>query len=262
MSYSDAKTFVNIFIIDAYALLAAQFALVIMTLVTAIMLKNYSEEPIMEGGVAYPPLPSQPVYQQPFYPQPGMQPPYAPNGMTPPPANPYAPNSITPPPVNPYAPTGLPPQEQPVPQGGMPPLPTYTPYAPQQVQPAPQPAPANFNPYASQLPPVAPPPPVYTAHNPRPDANAWLCTCGIYNPGYTGTCACGVTKNDLKYGANRSKASSTKSSTAPAAPKPSKVSAEAERIRLLKEYKELLDSGVLSQEEFDKKKAELLNSEK
>ena len=38
-----------------------------------------------------------------------------------------------------------------------------------------------------------------------------------------------------------------------------KVNNENERITLLKQYKDLLDSGIITQEEFDKKKEELLN---
>ncbi|MBP1560265.1 MAG: SHOCT domain-containing protein [Oscillospiraceae bacterium] len=34
---------------------------------------------------------------------------------------------------------------------------------------------------------------------------------------------------------------------------------EADNIEKLKKYKELLDSGIISQDEFDKKKSELLN---
>lgn len=34
---------------------------------------------------------------------------------------------------------------------------------------------------------------------------------------------------------------------------------ELENLEKLKSYKELLDSGVITQEDFDKKKAELLN---
>ena len=33
---------------------------------------------------------------------------------------------------------------------------------------------------------------------------------------------------------------------------------ETDNVKKIKEYKELLDSGIITQEEFDKKKAELL----
>jgi hypothetical protein len=36
------------------------------------------------------------------------------------------------------------------------------------------------------------------------------------------------------------------------------ISDNANTIELIKEYKELLDSGAITQEEFDKKKSELL----
>ena len=48
------------------------------------------------------------------------------------------------------------------------------------------------------------------------------------------------------------------SGTAPVSAK-KKALSEQERIEMLKSYKELLDSGVLTQEEFDAKKAELLD---
>ena len=141
MSHSDAKNFVTIFKIDVYTILIAQIALIGMTLATGIMLKNYSEEPIIEDGITYPPLPGQPAFSQQPSSQPNMQPPHAQNGTM----------------------------------------------SPQSGQPNPQ-----------QL--------------------------------------------------------SAKSSD------PSSISLEEERIRLLKEYKELLDSGVISQEEFEMKKAKLLNN--
>jgi TM2 domain-containing membrane protein YozV len=38
----------------------------------------------------------------------------------------------------------------------------------------------------------------------------------------------------------------------------SKVDKEAENIQILKEYKDMLDNGIISQEEFDKKKKDIL----
>lgn len=79
----------------------------------------------------------------------------------------------------------------------------------------------------------------------------WKCNkCGRVNPNYTGTCACGVSKQ-AQEDQMRESIEATKE----------KEKNERELIDLqkLKAYKELLDSGVISQEEFDKKKAELIN---
>ena len=79
----------------------------------------------------------------------------------------------------------------------------------------------------------------------------WKCSkCGTINPHYTGTCGCGNTKK-----ANEEKVKAAKEAAR------AKENAERELLDLqkLKTYKDLLDSGAISQEEFDKKKAELLN---
>ena len=67
----------------------------------------------------------------------------------------------------------------------------------------------------------------------------WKCTCGRVNPSYTGTCACGKRK-----GENQNNSAAT---------------AEAkDKFEDIKKYKELLDSGIITEEEFNKKKTELL----
>ena len=62
----------------------------------------------------------------------------------------------------------------------------------------------------------------------------WKCTCGRVNPSYTGTCSCGKKKRDIE------------------------EEQHLEQLKKLKDYKELLDSGVISSEEYEKKKKELL----
>ena len=62
----------------------------------------------------------------------------------------------------------------------------------------------------------------------------WKCTCGRVNPSYTGTCACGKRKGER-----------------PSVQKDNKFDE-------VKKYKELLDSGIITEEEFNKKKTELL----
>ena len=67
----------------------------------------------------------------------------------------------------------------------------------------------------------------------------WKCTCGRVNPSYTGTCACGKRKGEKQNN--------------------SATTAEAkDKFEDIKKYKELLDSGIITEEEFNKKKTELL----
>ena len=242
MTYSSAKTYYDILKLDAYAILAAQIALTIMCLVTAITLKTYADEPIGQ----YPSTPGM-GYPQPYHPntmplQPGQ--PYPPMGTQ------QVPPMNMPPQGQPYQPMGT----QQVPPMNMPPQ--GQPYQPMAVQ---------------QLAPA-----MNRATNYRiPASNQWRCACGLINPNYTGTCACGRTKSEVrnsnnqavKQAANRLAVNRPNAAPAPdAAPvtnadvKPANVvSREEENIRLLKEYKDLLDSGIITQEEFDEKKRKLLS---
>lgn len=72
----------------------------------------------------------------------------------------------------------------------------------------------------------------------------WKCSrCGTVQPAYTGTCGCGGTKADSQ--------SQLK--------KENETASELENIAKLKAYKELLDTGAITREEFDTKKKELLS---
>lgn len=73
--------------------------------------------------------------------------------------------------------------------------------------------------------------------------NTWKCRCGRYNAVYVSACACGLNKNQEEL-----------PETAPSVPED-----ELKNISLLKEYKALLDSGVITQEEFDQKKKSILS---
>lgn len=80
--------------------------------------------------------------------------------------------------------------------------------------------------------------------------NGWKCDkCGCVNPEYTGTCSCGNSKfrrsNDVEKATNKEGKDELKE--------------ELNNVELIKKYKELLDSGAITQEEFDKKKSEILN---
>lgn len=72
----------------------------------------------------------------------------------------------------------------------------------------------------------------------------WKCSrCGTVHPAYTGTCGCGGTKKDSLNQTRQEQ----------------KNSSELENIQKLKGYKELLDAGAITAEEFERKKQELLS---
>lgn len=78
----------------------------------------------------------------------------------------------------------------------------------------------------------------------------WKCSkCGRVNPSYTGTCACGGSKyeTEAKEKADAEEAKARENSEK-----------EFLELQKLKTYKDLLDSGVITQEEFDLKKKQLL----
>ena len=68
----------------------------------------------------------------------------------------------------------------------------------------------------------------------------WVCSCGRSHARYVTSCVCGISKADALNGAKKPK------------------NAESANIHILKEYKELLDQGIITQEEFNQKKAEIL----
>ena len=79
----------------------------------------------------------------------------------------------------------------------------------------------------------------------------WKCAkCGTVNPKTTGTCGCGNTRYS-----NESRVKAAEE----AAKVKERDDQELLNLKKLKAYKELLDAGAITQEEFDKKKAELLN---
>ena len=83
----------------------------------------------------------------------------------------------------------------------------------------------------------------------------WKCNkCGRVNPAYTGTCICGVLKRDQE---EQDRMAAQKAQAEAEA----KENEEKElmNIQKLKAYKDLLDSGIISNEVFEQKKAELLN---
>ncbi len=88
--------------------------------------------------------------------------------------------------------------------------------------------------------------PAHIASSQQAAPNSWKCRCGRYNAQFVSSCTCGLSKRE---------ALAPEPKPVPAAP----VVDEAKNIAALKEYKELLDAGVITQEEFDAKKKEILS---
>ena len=81
----------------------------------------------------------------------------------------------------------------------------------------------------------------------------WICPrCNKINASYVGTCACGGTRREYE-AQKKAKETPKPAITESSEPKP------VDPVQKIKEYKELLDMGAITQEEYDKKKAELLN---
>lgn len=81
-------------------------------------------------------------------------------------------------------------------------------------------------------------------------SGGWVCSrCGKVQPSYTGTCGCGNTKDKSEWERAAEEKRKKDAQTA---------LAENEIIETIKKYKELLDAGAITAEEFEKKKKELL----
>ncbi len=77
------------------------------------------------------------------------------------------------------------------------------------------------------------------------DNGGWKCTCGRVNPSYTGTCACKKSKQEALE--REKKVQQAK-----------EEEQELVKLKKLKEYKELLDAGVITEEEYEVKKKAIL----
>lgn len=81
--------------------------------------------------------------------------------------------------------------------------------------------------------------------------NGWTCAkCGRINHEYMSTCSCGLSRWDNEKYIKEQKEAEEKEN---------EKKKEIDNLQILKEYKNLLDTGVLTQEEFDKKKNEILS---
>ena len=76
--------------------------------------------------------------------------------------------------------------------------------------------------------------------NEAPPPGGWKCICGKAHAAFESSCVCGRSKIEVRQNAKK------ESNTA------------NDNISTIKEYKKLLDDGIITQEEFDAKKKQLL----
>ncbi|MBE6982238.1 MAG: SHOCT domain-containing protein [Ruminococcaceae bacterium] len=88
----------------------------------------------------------------------------------------------------------------------------------------------------------------------RPAAVGWHCTCGRFHAPSESSCICGQTK----YSIAAKKAAAEESPNKQSQPNNPNGETEAQKIAILKQYKDLLDNGTITQEEFEAKKKQLL----
>ena len=101
----------------------------------------------------------------------------------------------------------------------------------------------------------------------------WYCKkCKKTNPSYVGTCSCGNTKaaNNAKStvstdnsGSSAQKTEDTKKNVEEVTKNTEtadEIKTEEKNVRILKQYKDLLDAGVITQQEFDNKKKQIFGS--
>ena len=91
-------------------------------------------------------------------------------------------------------------------------------------------------------------PPVDFAHNQQLLASGgWQCACGKVNASHVSSCACG-----------RSKSGDLPAEPAPVVPEEPTEDTEIRNAQAIREYKKLLDEGIITAEEFEAKKKQLL----
>lgn len=95
---------------------------------------------------------------------------------------------------------------------------------------------------------------------PNPGSNGWQCSCGRFHPPYESSCVCGQTKHTVAAARAEAKKKAELAAAEAEAQKQAAKAAETEsdKIAILKQYKELMDNGVLTPEEFEAKKKQLL----
>lgn len=91
-------------------------------------------------------------------------------------------------------------------------------------------------------------------------AGGWKCSCGRAHAAYVSSCPCGVSKAEIMIPGINKEAVTSPAPVAKPAVTTAVLASEERIIATIKEYKNLLDSGAITQEEFDRKKDQLLSS--
>lgn len=93
-------------------------------------------------------------------------------------------------------------------------------------------------------------------------SGGWRCSCGRTHAAYVSSCSCGKSKHDVLQAQYKQKQEEEQRKAElkeqEKARNQVKSMDEMSKASAIKEYKELLDSGIISQEEFDAKKKQLL----
>ena len=100
-------------------------------------------------------------------------------------------------------------------------------------------------------------------HNEQiPAAGGWKCSCGRVHAYYVSSCSCGKSKSEVKNAEFKKKQEEERRQAEQKkqeeAKKQAEIMDESSKVAAIKEYKELMDAGIISQEEFDAKKKQLL----
>ncbi len=78
--------------------------------------------------------------------------------------------------------------------------------------------------------------------------SGWKCECGRTHAAYVSSCTCGKSKKEVMAPVQQKKMETHKAESMD----------EVSKAAAIKEYKELADAGIITQEEFEAKKAQLL----
>ncbi|HCI63525.1 MAG TPA: hypothetical protein DFH97_00430 [Clostridiales bacterium] len=90
-------------------------------------------------------------------------------------------------------------------------------------------------------------------------AGGWRCACGSVNAAYVSSCHCGRSKSDVATTQHKKELKAEKQDEhAKLADTQADRADELDKAAAIKEYKKLMDDGIISQDEFDSKKKQLL----
>lgn len=101
------------------------------------------------------------------------------------------------------------------------------------------------------------------AYNEQLLANGgWKCSCGRVQASYVSSCSCGRSKSEVLNAQYKKKQENERKQVELKKQEEVKKQVEAmdemSKVSVIKEYKELMDAGAISQEEFEAKKKQLL----